>query len=276
MPPPFTVRSGANPGQDAGTWDSTGSITIPGNLTVGGLTTLAQFALVSAALSGNLTVAGTLGVTGTSTLAAVNAGATAVSTLGSSGATSLATGGGATTVGGSLGVTGASTLAALTLNGALTVGTGAIGVPVYAYMPADVNVTASTTLVDATGLSWSVVPGQYIFDGWWSWFTPPSSAQQAKFAWSTPASTTGTWALFGSAATNNSRIGTIDTGSVVMGSVLNGSFDTTVGITVTARPAANFIVTTPGIIKLQWAQAVSDARQYALKQGSWGTLTRMA
>jgi hypothetical protein len=59
MPPPFTVRSGANPGADAGTWDSTGSITLPGNITVAGTATLATLALAAVQALGTLTVSGT-------------------------------------------------------------------------------------------------------------------------------------------------------------------------------------------------------------------------
>jgi len=66
------------------------------------------------ALSGLLTVASTLGVTGTSTLGVLSAGASTLA--------SLAVTAGAT-VGTTLGVTGASTLASASVTGALTVGT---------------------------------------------------------------------------------------------------------------------------------------------------------
>lgn len=64
MVAPFTVFSGVAPGNNEGTWDSSGNITIPGVLTAtGGIVNPGN-----ATVTGNETVTGNLSVGGTSTL----------------------------------------------------------------------------------------------------------------------------------------------------------------------------------------------------------------
>lgn len=59
MPPPFTVRSGANPGADAGSWDSAGNITIPGRLTASNIPVGGGTVASVSAGDGSVTVGGT-------------------------------------------------------------------------------------------------------------------------------------------------------------------------------------------------------------------------
>lgn len=58
MPPPFTVRSGANPGADAGSWDSAGNITIPGRITASNVPANGGTVASVTAGDGTITVAG--------------------------------------------------------------------------------------------------------------------------------------------------------------------------------------------------------------------------
>jgi hypothetical protein len=89
---------------------ATGAVSVGTTLGVTGTSTLAAVnASGTVAAAGAATVGTTLGVTGTSTLAAVNASGTVAAA-------------GAVTVGTTLGVTGTSTLAAVNASGALTMG----------------------------------------------------------------------------------------------------------------------------------------------------------
>ncbi len=137
---PFTALS-------TGTLAATGNATVGGTLGVTGTTTAATVNATNVTASGtlgvtgNTTVGGTLGVTGATTLAAVTA--TGATVNGNASVT------GNETVGGTLGVTGASTLGALTaasagVTGNATVG-GTLGVTGAATMAAITGTTINAT-----------------------------------------------------------------------------------------------------------------------------------
>lgn len=67
MPAPFGVRSGNHPGDDLGTWDGSGNITIPGVLTAsGGIVNPGSGTVTgNETVTGNLTVGGNSILTGT-------------------------------------------------------------------------------------------------------------------------------------------------------------------------------------------------------------------
>lgn len=281
MPPPFTVRSGAFPESNLGSWDSTGSISIPGNLTVAGITTLANFALAALALSGNLTVGGTLGVTGTSTLAAVNSGAHAVTgVLSSSGATSLATGGGATTVGGTLGVTGATNVAALNVSGTLAA-TG-IGGVLIARCTADTTKNANVTLGDITGMSAALAANAtYLIEAWIFYQSNPTA--DMKLAVTLPSGATGIWGSWGvpfftAPVVGSERVNYIDTGTldIVNALTVGGDDEFTGSVWISCRPTGFVTTTSAGTLQFQFAQATSDASNSIIKSGSFCRLTRVA
>lgn len=74
MPPPFTVRSGVSPEKDLGSWDTTGSIAIPGTLTVAGVVSGSNISAtppVTAVAAGDATVI--IGGTATAPTVRVNA-----------------------------------------------------------------------------------------------------------------------------------------------------------------------------------------------------------
>lgn len=66
MPAPFGVRSGNHPGDDLGTWDGSGNITIPGVLTAsGGIVNPSNETVTgNQTVTGNLTVGGNSSLTG--------------------------------------------------------------------------------------------------------------------------------------------------------------------------------------------------------------------
>ena len=148
-------------GNSLWSFDKNGNLTIKGALTSGSSTIGAGTAVNYAgdlavntnkfnvtATSGNTTVAGTLGVTGTTTAAAINASGTVAAA-------------GALTVGTTLGVTGTSTMAAINASGtvaaagAMTVGTtlGVTGTTTAAAINASGTVAAAAAATVGTTLS---------------------------------------------------------------------------------------------------------------------------
>ena len=124
------------------------AVTMSGDLTIGSSPTKV---LIYAA-SGNTTIAGTFAVSGSTTLAALNAGATTVSsTLGVSGVSTLASAviTGAATVGATFEVSGTSTLVAVTMSGDLNIGSGPVK---FAVSAASGNANIAGTL-GVTGTS---------------------------------------------------------------------------------------------------------------------------
>jgi len=123
-----TLAATSTAALSATTLATSSNATVGGTLGVTGTTTLA------AVNATNGTFSGTLGVTGTSSLGAVNAGAVSATTLGASGTSTLATVNATTvttsgnaSVGGTLGVTGATTLAGLTASSANVTGNATVG-----------------------------------------------------------------------------------------------------------------------------------------------------
>jgi len=133
-----------------GTLGITGGLTIPGTLSVTGISTLTGAVgmgstlnvtglstLASLGVTGAATVGTTLGVTGLSTLASL--AVTGASTLDSLAVTNAAT------IGTTLGVTGLSTLASLSVTGAATVGS-TLGVTGNTTLTGDLAANGNTTL----------------------------------------------------------------------------------------------------------------------------------
>jgi fibronectin-binding autotransporter adhesin len=133
-----------------GTLGITGGLTIPGTLSVTGISTLTGAVgmgstlnvtglstLASLGVTGAATVGTTLGVTGLSTLASL--AVTGASTLDSLAVTNAAT------IGTTLGVTGLSTLASVSVTGAATVGS-TLGVTGNTTLTGDLAANGNTTL----------------------------------------------------------------------------------------------------------------------------------
>lgn len=136
-----------------GTLGITGGLTIPGTLSVTGISTLTGAVgmgstlnvtglstLASLGVTGAATVGTTLGVTGLSTLGSL--AVTGASTLDSLAVTNAAT------IGTTLGVTGLSTLASLSVTGAATVGS-TLGVTGATTLTGDLAANGNTTLGNA-------------------------------------------------------------------------------------------------------------------------------
>lgn len=136
-----------------GTLGITGGLTIPGTLSVTGISTLTGAVgmgstlnvtglstLASLGVTGAATIGTTLGVTGLSTLSSL--AVTGASTLDSIAVTNAAT------IGTTLGVTGLSTLASLSVTGAATVGS-TLGVTGNTTLTGDLAANGNTTLGNA-------------------------------------------------------------------------------------------------------------------------------
>lgn len=151
----------------------------------------------------------------------------------------------------------------------------------FAYLAADQTVTSSTTLVNATGLSFSLSANAvYAIDGWMRWTSGPTP--NVKFGWTVPASADGWWSLMAAytqtaPVAGRERVNYIDTSTVAITSALSGTGDdeSTGVIDISARPCGYITTSTAGTLQFKFAQNTSNAGATILGEGSWLRLSRM-
>ena len=214
----------------------TGAVQLASNLGVTGSTTLAALSATTGSFSstlgvtGNTTIGGTLGVTGTTTLAGLSAGTTTLGALTGTSATFSST----------LGVTGTSTLGA-TNTGALSSTTGSFS--------STLNVTGSTTLA---GLSAAA--------------TTLGALTGTSATFSSTLGVTGTATLSGN-ATVGGTLGVTGATTLAALSATTGTFSSTLGVTGTATLSGN--ATVGGTL------GVTGATTLAAVSGTSGTLNSL-
>jgi hypothetical protein len=150
------------------------------------------------------------------------------------------------------------------------------------FLAADQTVNTSTTLVNATGMAFSLsANATYAIDGWLRWTSNPTA--DIKFGWSSPASSDGWWSLNGPYVTGSpavggrERVNYADTSTVAITSALSaaGDDESTGTIDISARLGGYITTSTAGTLQLQFAQNTSDASDTILGEGSWLRVTRL-
>lgn len=150
----------------------------------------------------------------------------------------------------------------------------------YARMTSDVTVTNSTTLVEATGLTFDLAASAtYAFHGWLLYTA--LAAGDLKVRPVAPSGASGYWSLLGSAfdqtgvaSTEWKNYGQFQ--GVDLGTSLNAA-GTTDGTTYMAALIDGFVTTTDaGEHQLQVAQRAANATATVLRAGSWLRLVRLA
>lgn len=157
-----------------------------------------------------------------------------------------------------------------------------IGSSVLGYCTADTTRNNSTSLLDITGLSVSLVASAtYVLDGWLAWTSNPTA--DIQFVWTVPSGATGLWSLAGPHTTSapvvgSERINYIDSGAVSYSLGLNAAGDDefTGTVFISARPAGYLTTTNAGTLTLRMAQNTANASNTTVKLGSWISLTRVA
>lgn len=153
-------------------------------------------------------------------------------------------------------------------------------IPRVAYVAADVTVNNSITMVDATGLSFSLdANSKYIWDCG-LYYTSNETADM-KCQWLGPTGVGGTWGLYGIQASAN----TVNAGGVLeafrmtgygTGNVqsVSGSDDFS-GVMICRPSGYVFTGGTSGTWKMQFAQNVANVSNTIIRVGSWVSLTRV-
>ena len=164
----------------------------------------------------------------------------------------------------------------------LTGGTGgSSGSPVgsgVVIMSSDVTVNNTTTVTDATGLTFSVIANAtYQFEAWLRY--NGGSTPDIKFQWSSPSGTTGFWSLVGHARDTSPALDTGAGGTWVVeaiGTSKTVAGDATGTLLLAATAKGYITTTTAGTFKLQVAQRTATASNTVLRTGSYMSLTRIA
>lgn len=133
----------------------------------------------------------------------------------------------------------------------------------------DTTVNASTTLVDATGLSLTLdADSTYILDSYIAYSS--GATPDIKFAWTIPTGMTGHWALFGQTSSATGSVGSMDmrhatSFTTALAAAGSGSFSSLMVV----LPRAYLVTDSAGTLQLQFAQNTSNASDTIVKTGSW-------
>ena len=150
----------------------------------------------------------------------------------------------------------------------------------YADMAADVTVTNSTTLVEATGLTFDLAANaRYVLHGWLL-YTALDGAD-LKIQPGAPSGASGYWSLVGApvgqepvAATEWFNYGAWDAADLATSQTATGSAS---GTQYMIAKMEGYITTTDaGECQVQVAQATADATSTVLRAGSWLRMARTA
>lgn len=148
-------------------------------------------------------------------------------------------------------------------------------------MTADVTVSNTTTLANATGLAIPLAANAtYGLDGWLHWTSNPTA--DIKFQFSVPSGATGWWAGTGPPAgqvpvSGSERINYVDFGSVALTAALAfaGDDEFTSTVYISAIPRGYIVTTNSGTLQLRFAQNTANASSTILRRGSWLRVTRL-
>lgn len=146
-----------------------------------------------------------------------------------------------------------------------------------AYTTADQSRISSTTLVDATGLSFVLAANSdYCMDGHLAYYG--LDAVDIRVAWTGPVGMTVCWSFFAIDSTATSQTSSINTGTaIVYGDANFAILGTETDTAISCRPSGFWRTgATAGTLQLRWAQNVSNATAATILRGSWLSLVKVA
>lgn len=149
----------------------------------------------------------------------------------------------------------------------------------YAHMTGDVTVTNSTTLVEATGLTFDLsASATYVFHGWLLYTAPDGG--DLKIQPGAPSGATGYWSLVGAAtgfepnaAQEWINYGAFDASDLSTSQTLTGGGSSNYMI---GKMEGYIVTTDAGECQVQVAQATANATSTVLRAGSWLRMARVA
>ncbi|MDN5857870.1 MAG: hypothetical protein L0H84_04535 [Pseudonocardia sp.] len=147
-------------------------------------------------------------------------------------------------------------------------------VPIYSVVSADITVTSSTTLVNATGLALALAAdGLYAWDAYLAYSA--SETGDLKVAMLASATSSGHWGIYGGATSSSGAIGDLNAGRATAygaGQALTagGSNTPSAPGPMAAIPHGYLDVgATAGTLQLQFAQNTSTGTSTIVREGSW-------